>query len=697
MKRLRTLLTALLLPTAATARFGLVGYGQWWYDPPCGYACRNVFGAAPLNCTTNTDSTAGEHTPEPEARPRCIAHNDNFLQTLAYCLGTRCVADGVSAARLETFWAEHATGDPAVLADRTYGAVLAGITSPPTRVYKSGDTLNYTALIADEDYQYQASWNRFYDWQEAVHSTYIIIIFSIGLASPLLFSCISNLRLTHGAIDAIRPYLLQPSSIPGGYNVRPLPYLLGNAPTMGQSLWIAMFMFLNIVLGLITYRNFDQAHPWRFDKTAEILAYMGNRTGHISFALLPLTILFSSRNNFLLWLTDWPFSTFLVLHRWVARICAAHAVVHSMTLLAAYTSTGYAYTAVYTPYWIWGIVGTVSMVFMLVQSIVWLRRTSYEIFLILHISLAILVLVACWYHIRYWIGITGLYELWLYMVFAVWAFDRLARWFRVAQNGLRRATVVELSADIVRLDIPGVRWTASPGRHAYVHFPTLHPLRVWENHPFSVTETALLHPQKRGPLDSADALSSKGDEEMLTTMTTTTTTKTTATGKEPRAAGAGCISIYVKKHRGATALLRERAAGLPVLLDGPYRGGPPRRILRCNRVLLIGGGIGITGLLTWAHAHVNVKLAWSLRETSRALLEDLEPALDGLADKVVVVGRRLDVDALLMREVQAGWKRVGVVVCGPPGLCDHTRTAVVRAGKKTTGTVFELEVDAFTW
>lgn len=53
-------------------------------------------------------------------------------------------------------------------------------------------------------------------------------------------------------------------------------------------------------------------------------------------------------------------------------------------------------------------------------------------------------------------------------------------------------------------------------------------------------------------------------------------------------------------------------------------------------------------------------------------------------------------EALLEEEVRAGWGRVGVVVCGPAGLCDATRAAVVRLGRRHE-TVFELEVDAFGW
>lgn len=89
-------------------------------------------------------------------------------------------------------------------------------------------------------------------------------------------------------------------------------------------------------------------------------------------------------------------------------------------------------------------------------------------------------------------------------------------------------------------------------------------------------------------------------------------------------------------------------------------------------------------------------MAWSVKESARCLVEDLEGALSNVADKEVRVGSRLDVEMLLEEEVKAGWERIGVVVCGPGGLCDDVRAAVVAAGKLGK-TKPELEVEAYSW
>ncbi|SCO89955.1 related to ferric reductase Fre2p [Fusarium oxysporum] len=538
---MRILLVALLSLLASSAnayKTGLMGYGQSWYDPPCAYACRAVIGSAPLDCPSMAHGSMGtsEHSHGGSPLAPCIATNSDFLRTLACCLSTRC-AD-VSPSKLESYWAGKATGDKSVSAKWTYDAVLANVTAPPKRTYIAGDTLNYTALIADADYQYQYDFNVFFDWEEAVQSTYVIILISIGVATPVFFSALGYLPFMNRAIDKIRPYLIYPSTF-RGYNIRPLPYLLELRipPSLGLT------------------------------KSAELLAYVGYRTGHISFALLPLTVLFSSRNNILLWITDWPFSTFLVLHRWVARLCVLHAIVHSITLLATYISLGTYYTDIHKPYWIWGIVGTLCLVLLLVQSVLWFRCASYDVFLILHIVLAVFVIVGCWYHIYFWKPFSGVYELWIYMVCAVWFFDRLFRVLRVAKNSVRRASVVELSDEIVRLDISGVRWLSTPGHHACIYFPTLQPFRPWQNHPFSITNTALL--QEAFAAESSHS----GDVEM--------------SQKIPQVAiaqsftGTDSMSLYIKKHSGTTSLLRKRPS-LPVLLEGPYRGKLSRDVLKCD-------------------------------------------------------------------------------------------------------------------
>lgn len=169
-------------------------------------------------------------------------------------------------------------------------------------------------------------------------------------------------------LDKIRPYLVYPSLI-CSYHVRPLPYLLGNAPTVGQTLYIATFTLLVLVLSAVDYKSM-QPHAWYPNPRDEVLAYVFYRTGVFAFVMAPLTLLFSSRNNVLLWATSWSHSTFLLLHRWVARLFALLALLHTLMALPLYYPAEAA-----QEYWIWGAVATVALMILAVGSGLYVRRS----------------------------------------------------------------------------------------------------------------------------------------------------------------------------------------------------------------------------------------------------------------------------------------------------------------------------------
>ena len=407
------------------------------------------------------------------------------------------------------------------------------------------------------------------------------------------------------------------------------------------------------------------------------------RTGAFSFVLLPILTLFSARNNPLLWVSNWSHTTFVVLHRWVGRLFMVHVVVHSILALRIYSFFEN------TDWWYWGVVGTVLTVAMVLGGGLYVRGWAYQVFLATHVVLAVLVIVGSWYHLLGWYAYLGRriergntlgYEIWLYFAVGVWFFDRTVRVGRMLIGGGRRAKVTELEGgEYLRVDVPGVRWGAEPGRHIFAHFPTVRWWLPWENHPFSVVPTCVL----RGKIGSE----SPGDEEKNGTMAVTRAVM-------PRDSGAG-VTLFIRKAKGMTSRLRAQD-GLLTFLDGPYKScGSTRDILRCDRVLLVAGGIGITGVLPWAYSgHWNVKLAWSVREGASSLVDSVD--LSGVLTKEIKVGLRFNIVELLAEEEIAGWSRIGVVVCGPRGLCDDARAAVVVAGQRRK-TIFELQTDAFSW
>lgn len=227
----------------------------------------------------------------------------------------------------------------------------------------------------------------------------------------------------------------------------------------------------------------------------------------------------------------------------------------------------------------------------------------------------------------------------------------------------------------------------------------LHPLRPWENHPFSVLQTAVLQPsgahcgfdsnsQSKSSTEQPD---NHHDVEKTDSVTVKPRSEAVLQHSHPSIG----LTLYVRRLSGATKLLAAHD-NLLTLVEGPYPSNSTREVLRCDRVLLICGGIGITGLLPFVNNHWNVKLAWSAKKKARCLVEDLDGALSAVADKELRIGGRLDIGQRLKEEIKTGWERVGVVVCGPAGLCDDTRAAVA-AASKLVKTEFELEVEVYSW
>ncbi|KAG8168966.1 hypothetical protein KVR01_001715 [Diaporthe batatas] len=697
MKTLNTAILFTILMGSALAK--LVGYGIWPYKPVCAFACLRALSGYMLTCSSEMEMHGGMHSHgNAMTSPQCRADDTSWLTTLAYCAQTKCAAEpgGVPISELEGFWEAQSTEDPAVPPRWTFSQAAANVTEPPGRELgpdADAETLNFTALVNPEAYASQYNAMFAVQRETAVESSYGIAILVTGFGTPLMLTGLGYVPYISSLLDKIRPYVIYPSLV-GTYQVRSLPYLLGNAPTVGQSLYIATFSLLVLILSAVDYKSM-QPHAWYPDPRDEVLAYVFYRTGVFAFVMAPLTYLFSSRNNVLLWVTNWSHSTFLLLHRWVARLFALLAMLHTLLALPLY------YPAEATQeYWIWGAVATVALVILAVGSGLYVRRFYYEFFLISHIILAMLVLVGGWYHIKLWMpDLAWGYETWLYAAFAVWAFDRLARLARVLRNGTRRSTVTDLGGGYVRIDVAGVRWGAYPGMHVYAFFPTLQPLRPWENHPFSVVPTALLRPRGLAPGSVSEEDDSKvgpGNHDAEKGQGVAARVRATPAPRLGSSSTAAGVTLYVKKSAGMTKYL-EAHDGLLTLLDGPYSIKVAASILKCDRLLLIGGGIGITSLIPWTANHSNVKLCWSVKESARCLVDELDGAFDRVVDRTVVVGSRLDVVGLLAHEVECGGRKVGIVVSGPGGLCDDVRAAVIAAGRKQSATVFDLEVDAYTW
>ncbi|KAL6251331.1 hypothetical protein RBB50_001539 [Rhinocladiella similis] len=349
-------------------------------------------------------------------------------------------------------------------------------------------------------------------------------------------------------------------------------------PPRLQSVTIAAFVIVNVVLCCVEYRVFKYNLYWPSIPT-QLWRYIADRTGVISLANLVLIWAFGTRNNVLIWLTGWNFSTFNQFHRWAARVATIEAILHSIgyTVLEFRSGGKKQYYAQWSEqYWWMGAVATVTMSLLVGASIHPVRKYVYDAFLMIHIALALLTLVAMFYHVKI---MDGEYNPYIWACVAVWSFDRALRIGRIAllnRTSFRATAKYNPESDVVRIEVPVRIAGARPSPGTYYYLYSLHGTKFWESHPFTLAAWN--------------------------------------TQKDATAAGNGTLSFIVRPHDGFTARLRNYLVSrqdkedgtlsseksLRVAIEGPY--GPGHNVEAYDSALFIIGGMGITVALAYIQA-----------------------------------------------------------------------------------------------
>ena len=439
-----------------------------------------------------------------------------------------------------------------------------------------------------------------------------IIILTLSVGIPMLAGLwlwMTALIPPHLRQDGLLLWTQSNFTLPallGKRHSQPLPFKIGYVPNRGTSILIAIYVILNIIFCSAPY-NSVQPSSWFSNRNEEMAAYIANRTGVLSFANMALAILFSTRNNPLMYLSGWSQTTFLAFHRWAARIAILQAVIHSIVYTADYCyyrDGGNAYfKEAALPYFWWGIIATTAMGLMAGLSALPLRSHAYELFLVLHIILAILSLMGSWYHVDIRFSKKWGYEIWLYIAFAFWAWDRLVRLLKVAYYNLptRSSAHAELipGTDAIMLTIfPGRGWAPQPGQHTFLYFPSLK--RFWENHPFTILDWGCSSPSAQH--DTTDSISTSSNQTPDKEAITNKNEATVQAQSSPNPQTQFYIRCLFRAHKGTTStlhtsLLNHPLPTLPTFSEGPYGTlpAPTKSLLRhADKILCIAGGIGIT-------------------------------------------------------------------------------------------------------
>lgn len=107
--------------------------------------------------------------------PDCRANDEPWLTTLAYCINATCI--DVAPWKLEKYWADKCTGDPAVQPKWTYQETLVELekSGKPTEELDTDaemPVLSFTALYNAETWEgYRGTLYQF-EYAETTHSRY---------------------------------------------------------------------------------------------------------------------------------------------------------------------------------------------------------------------------------------------------------------------------------------------------------------------------------------------------------------------------------------------------------------------------------------------------------------------------------------------------------------------------------------------
>lgn len=464
-----------------------------------------------------------------------------------------------------------------------------------------------------------------------------------------------------------------------------------NMPTRGQSIIVAGFLLLNLLV-LVCAWDLHQDHPLMYVSNAHKIAhYMATRSGIISVSLIPCIFLFASRNNPLIALTGWGYETFQCYHRWCARMMLLHGLIHGILITwYSFEEKVIIFKWKHVHNWPAGNLGLYFAIIMVIVAFKPIRSRVYEVFLLVHRFLAVGFLVAIIVHCSDygWLG-------WIWAALGIYCAEYLFRLRKQAQSGwIQDAEFILCGDDMYRVRTTLKRkWIFSAGQYAYIRI--LKGSLMYQSHPFSLFK------------QSAE----------------------------------GGLELMVKGKSGATRAILEslkqdplHAKTFKVILEGPY--GREHNLKDYQSVFILAGGVGITAMYSYAISMApllkggqQLTLLWVLRseihldtfsEEIHKLAELAQTAniqiyltraagpakqeqksetssatIGNLLEDVIYYGRP-QIDQELRQAIEASQGSMAVCACGPPSFVDSTRDTIIKNIKISKGSIHYFE-EAFSW
>lgn len=535
------------------------GYHKYNEGEYIGMSCKSALTSTAIFCKKDTTKSYA-----------CQCSNIDAMGSFVYC-GYQESKTPEEREQFEEFFIEQC---PKVTAKKI-ASVYTNVTSYLTNV-KDIPKFNKSKPISVPIYYKKALYNntiasvkaRYRNFDDAMGfgaglMAYWALIFLFGIIhnlmsklAPTLLLNITKKTSSWAPVRYYRKFISIPATFRSQHVERNV--FRGLVPTRLESLVVFGFFVLVVVFEATRYHYVENDTIWP-KKDVQMARYVGDRTAVISLFLSVLTFLLAGRNNIMLWLTGWKQSTFITYHKWIARITVLSSAAHGIAMFADSVWMGKYGTRKLTDWYRWGCVAMVAATILFLQAVSFLRVWNYEVFLYIHIAMAVIFLVGVWRHCE-----DFSYDQWAFACAAIWVFDRAVRIGRIISFGTRDATVTIVSNETLQVTVPKRKWWKSfPGAYGYVYF--LKSAVFWQSHPFTIVEEAADH-----------------------------------------------VKFYIKIKKGATEHIYKKLLNEPnysgsvkITVEGPY--GDHKPVSSYDQVLLYTGGNGIPGPYTYAKEILEAK------------------------------------------------------------------------------------------
>lgn len=298
------------------------------------------------------------------------------------------------------------------------------------------------------------------------------------------------------------------------------------------------------------------------------------RAGMIAVAMTPWIIATSTKANVLTLITGIGPERLNVLHRWAGYLCLFLSLVHTIPfyIQPVWDDGGMNIFQRLFPEGSGVIYGTgiaclVPLCWLCVASLPIIRRTAYEVFVMMHWPVGLAYVGLLFWHTKNFLASWN----YLYATVAILVFCYFLRLFNLNWTKPGRmsfmvgdeAAITLMTENAIKITIPTqMRW--KPGQYVYLRMPGI---SLFENHPFTISS-----------LCSEDFPSEYGEQYR------------------------DCVLVF-RPYGGFTRKVLETAIEkgpfhtYRAFLDGPY-GGMRRELAAFDTCILIAGGSGITSLMS---------------------------------------------------------------------------------------------------